>query len=1219
MSLTLKKTLLAAASAATLAAGLSSAGHAIPFRDDVGDEGAQEFAAPWDGVVQLYRLDEATGGIFFNCSASLINPRTVISAAHCFDGTPIEDWGRGNGQAPIIAFGPDTFDALFNWIGTDDQFIDDRNGLTFGLDLLVPEGAESGSFNFPGQDMAMIPLLDPLYTLPTYGLLFSPIPEDVFNEGVLVNQIGYGTFHPGSDSTAASINGLRRAGENMLGFLGSFNDFFSTLGQEDNSTPGKDNTQAMYWVDFDLPDRTGECTRGGPPQSGFTDVIECSDWDGFDGTAVDGDTLVLPGPSIDYFEGDALPNEVGTAGGDSGGPLMAMNLGENPLILGVLSGGFLEGFFHASGQSYGELIYYNPVFAYHQFITENNPYKYVTAAAGDGLWSDSAHWSQTLDPNYFVYNDDGQLVNGVPDTQEAGFNPVPPLGTVLGEEAFDLGASSSGAASGDDAANDAADEPVAVVEANDAANLAADGLVATIDPNEATNLAAGGLVATIDPNEATDLAAGGLVATAGAGGADQRSTVVAKESADDAANFAADSEVAQADLGAGVSSRSSAGGASGSGLGTQLTGPGSTDFVPNNSYGALFGQSGPIAFFDVTLSNAGTTTFDLAFAEIDRLSVAGQESVLDILEGNTLAAIAGVETYAGELNVDGLLDTREIVMWGGVLSGDGDINLVDFNFLFGNGQVVEGTLFNVAGIVAPGAIGATGELTINGNYVQTLGGISMFDWSPTGSDVLTVNGDVSLDGAAGIMAVDGYVPTFGDTRTVMTYTGDFVGGFDGFLDIPGALTLTANYLAGAVELEIDAVPYSEIVEFTSPSQAGIATRLTLARDSNYADLADIYGPLDLLAGQNLIDALENLAPHEHYQLRRAVSAHQQMFNRSMFDLAFGGGASGGGQAGAAAGFATQMMGTESRLDLGRASLALATEQAAAGPQVHETGQFRIFGEVGEMNGRFQTTAVSGGGDLEGEFGFVGGDFGVNNWLRVGASLGYADTSSEQALAGGGSARTDVETIEIAGYALATRGDLTGLFRVAGADHSSDQDRVASIGGVLLPAAGGQDGQTLEATLGAAYNFSVENSFHVTPYASITWRETEFDEGEGAGSVAALDLADSLNNELVGRIGANISKKLTLGGAVLEPRAYLGAAADFRTDNETTYASFAAAPGLAAVETGLTESRAGWYEAGASLTAHLRDGFAVSLNYDAIDGRKDVLDVESFSIGARISF
>ncbi|XBQ17084.1 MAG: autotransporter domain-containing protein [Oceanicaulis sp.] len=1185
MKKTLKTAFLAAASAAVIAAGLSSAGHAIPYRDDVGDAGAQEFAAPWDGVIQIYAWDRASGNIFFNCTGSMINPRTVISAAHCFNSQPTGNWGFFSGSTtPIIAYGPDTFDALFNWIGTDDQFIDARNGLSFGLSVMLPDGADFANENFPAEDVAMIPVLDPLYTLPTYGMLFSPIPEDVFNAGVHVNMIGYGSYGPGSTGTVG-INGRRRAGENMLGFLGSFNDFFSAVAQSDQSAPGKDNTQMTYWIDFDLPGRTGTCTRGPDSLFGLPDSIECSDWDGASGAFIDGDTVLLPGPSLDLFEGDALPNEVATAGGDSGGPLMAMNLGPNPLILGVLSGGFVDGFYSAAGQEYGSVSYYNPLFAYREWIAENNPYKYVSAAAGDGLWSDAARWSQDMDPGYTCY-EGGELVQCTSIEPEQTVNPgTPSLGTVLGLGQPDLSGS--------------AGEPASAA----ATNFAATGLAANIATGEgATNFAADGLVATVGGGVADDgrMTSGPVEAQAIEAGAAPAPT-----------NNAA-AGVLAANLGSGTTEIGrSAIDFTGANLAPATSGPGTIGgFTPNNDYANM-------AFFDVTLRNAGTTTFDVAFAEIDRLSIANVFAGLDIQAGNELLSLIGAEVFAGNLHVDGALSTREVVLWGGTLSGSGELNLIDFNLLFGNGQLVSGALFNVAGMVTPGDMGAIGDLTIDGDYIQSSAGAAVFDWDGAASDQLIVNGDVSLGGFAGINPIGGYVPTFGDTATVMQYTGALVGDFDGFIDLPGVLTLRSVLSSDSVQLVVDAANFSEIVEFTSPSQRGIADFLDNARDTSYGPLSSIYGQIDLLEGQNLLNALENLVPHEHYQLRRGASAHQTMFMRSMFDMAFAGGSSASAPVAPMA-FTAQMMGSEQRMDLNRASLALATQQAAAGPQIQEVGQFRVFGEVGMVNGDVRTTAASGGGDLEGEFGFVGGDYALNEWLRLGASLGYADSTTDQALGGGGMARTDVQSIELAAYALATKGDLTGLLRVAGADHSADQTRSAVVGGVVLPVSGGQDGQTLEATIGASYALRFENGLQVSPYASLTWLETEFDASTSAGSPASLTLAESIDNELVARLGVNLAHSITLFNTVFEPRAYAGVANDRRTENnDVTFVSFNAAPGVVEVDPGVANDT--WHEYGASVSTYIRDGFAVSLNFDAVDGQHGALDAESFSIGARFTF
>ena len=46
----IKAPLLAATSSVMLAMAMTASADAIPFRDDVGDEGAQQFAQGWDGV-----------------------------------------------------------------------------------------------------------------------------------------------------------------------------------------------------------------------------------------------------------------------------------------------------------------------------------------------------------------------------------------------------------------------------------------------------------------------------------------------------------------------------------------------------------------------------------------------------------------------------------------------------------------------------------------------------------------------------------------------------------------------------------------------------------------------------------------------------------------------------------------------------------------------------------------------------------------------------------------------------------------------------------------------------------------------------------------------------------------------------------------------------------------------------------------------------------------
>jgi len=1110
---TIKCALLTAASSVMLATALATPAQAIPFRDDVGDEGAQEFAAGWNGVVQIFMWNRVTGGISFNCTGSMINPRTVLSAAHCFDNFPEEVYADGPGSlTPIIAFGPDTFVPLFNWLDNDIQFTDDLNGLTFGVDLMMhPDSPVNGVTDFPAADIAMIALSNPLYTLPTYGMLFSPIPEDVFNEGVHVNQIGYGSFFPGSDSSQSSINGRRRAAENMLGLMASQNDFFQALARNGDAgfdVPG--NNQLLYWTDFDLPNRTGTCTRTdlGPTAE---DSIVCDDSTPGDGVRLDSDTLVLPGPSLDLFPGDALPNEGATAGGDSGGPLMAINIFNNPLILGVLSGGFEEGFFHSSGQSYGEVSYYNPLFTYHQWLSENNPYKYVSAMAGDGLWSDPDHWIQGLDPNYFVYNDEGEIVNGLPTGNEGGLDQRRPTAGIV----FDT--------------------PVGEFDSGD------------------------------DGAELPD----------------------------------SDGTV--------------------SGLPQTLTGPGYTGFVPDNFYGTPNATAfeDPAQFFDVTLLAAGTTTFDLGSVEIDRLTLASGHARLVTNEGTFLSSLIGVNLLAGSLEVNGSLFSREVTVWSGVLSGSGDIRLFDPNRFLGNGEVFGGALFNVGGVVNPGQLGTTGELTLAGDYIQSAGGVLGIDWSATGADLLNVQGSVSLNGLIGVNGVDGYVPAFGDTRRILNFTGDRVGAFAGDT-LPGVLFLSPTYGVDYVSVTVEAASFSTATQFTSEDQANLGAYFDAARASSYDTLQPVYAGIDLLSGDALAGALESLSAQEVFQVRRATEAHLDTFLSQMRDVMFNASQDASSVTGGAA-FTASLMGSDLRPSNQDASLALLAEESASGPAMNDMGRgIRVYASGGQLDGDVRTSAVTES-DLEGLFGFVGADIQTRDWLRLGVSLGYASSEVEGAQGLGGFTSSETDTLQVSGYALIERDGLIALARLAAASNEADTDRVSSNGAASFQAQGSLDSDTLEATALLGYQFdNVVERFQVVPVTSLTWRETEYDATSQSGSIAAVNLQDSIDSELIFRIGAHVSTDFELESVRLEPRLYAGMGANLHDQDEVVYGGFANVPGVFALNS-IRPVDDNWAEISAGVLAHLNNGLTLSFSYELIDDRENTLDVEALSVGARFRF
>ncbi len=1139
-----------AASALALCAALAvtaAPSEAIPFRDDVGDEGAQAFAEPWDGVVQIYMWNRGTGGISFNCTGSMINPRTVLSAAHCFNSLPDDFYGTGGPLTPIIAYGPDTFDALFNWIDNDLQFIDERNGLSFALNVMTPEEGSFFGEPFPAADVAMLTTLDPLFTLPTYGMLFSPLTPEMMDEGVHVNMIGYGTFNPGSNSVGAGINGRRRAGENMLGFLGNFNHFFSALSQDpSNVFDSPADNQMMYWVDFTQPDPEGECARG--PALGFDNSVICSDWDGVSGGAVGNDTLILPGPSLGLFPGEALPNEVGTAGGDSGGPLMAMNIFSNPLILGVLSGGFVDGSLHAAGQSYGKLSYYNPLFAYHQFISENNPYKYVTNTGG-GDWFDESIWLQALDPNYYVIDENGEIVNGLPDGPELGTDPGDPWGVVFDTDVNDIPGAGEGGAAG-------------IADSQDAANFASD-LEFT-----GTN---------------RDIRGG-----AGASG----------EADGGASSHATDMEfVAEA--------------------APQNTGPGSTGFVPSNFYGVQ-GLEAP-RFYDVTLAAPGTVSLGGAFVEIDRLVLMG-DAELAVEADATLWSLISAETFGGTLRVDGGLITRETILWGGTVTGSGVIELLDPNFLFGNGQLFGGAMFNVGGMMRPGVAGAdgAGALTLAGDYIQTAAGMYLVDWTADSAGRLDVIGSVSLDGMLGVNPEAGYLPRFGDTRRVMNWTGERVGEFAAIMDLPGVLFFRPTYGASFMDLTIDAESFVGFTTYENPAQLAIAGRLDDQRSSQSSGaLAPIYASVDLLPGPQLTAAFENLVPHEAFQFRSTVGAHGSAFSSALRSRLTERPAEGGAPASAQAMFA--LMGSDTGRSMGGASLAAAARQAdETGPQVTDAGNgIAVFFAGGVIDGSIRTSVASPRSGLEGGYAMAGIDYGPADGWRFGGMVGFASSETDQALPAGGDANGRTESIQGGVYAQYALDGWLAQVSAALGDHSSRTRRSAAIGAGLL-STGTLEASTTHLSAMAGRQF-VRDQFVLTPSAGVDYTRYEFDSATQTGSAAALEIESQGRHEAVARAGVDVGYRIIGQGLVIEPRAYVGYAATLTDLDAAVNGDFAAAPGGTIVFDTGAKRDANWLDLSVGIVTRFDNGIELSGNYQTREADSLNLRTNVLSAGVRYRF
>lgn len=348
------------------------------------------------GVGQFaIRPNQATTGLSV-CSATLINPRTVILAAHCVNTRPANTYGTniaGGAVAASVGFEFNNLPAIRQWLGLastpggTDANPALRNATNLARNIFAVEQVawHPGSVTNPAaagfiqSDIAMATLDTPAWDIPTWTLLFSPL--DGPTHGVLNGYGASGTS--GTSGANLAIDFRRRAAENMIDFLGSLDDrnnFLFCPGS--TSCPFTTLPQSLYQLDFDSP--AGEAAYN--PAAGRFD--------------------------FDLFNGGALPREAITAGGDSGGPLIADVAYAKPVVVGVLSGG--SRFFGPQPfSSYGTSSFYQPLFLYWDWIVQNNPYKYVSNLAGDADWTDASHWIQDMDPNYGVSRG-GTLVNALP-------------------------------------------------------------------------------------------------------------------------------------------------------------------------------------------------------------------------------------------------------------------------------------------------------------------------------------------------------------------------------------------------------------------------------------------------------------------------------------------------------------------------------------------------------------------------------------------------------------------------------------------------------------------------------------------------------------------------------------------------------------------------------------------------------------------------------------
>jgi subtilase-type serine protease len=211
------------ASAALSALSIAPAAHAVVPADDKTPADIVD-GTDVTGVGIMYRDDG------YVCTGTLINPRTVIFAAHCVNDYDPSTYSTVNDGIPVaFAFQSNARPGLIDWISNGYRTntalsVYNVNNIAYNPDSLDPP-----ALSFLYGDTAMATLDTPASDVPTWAMLFSALPapetiSDTTGTGYHVTITGYGRSGSGTTGNSYGIDFRRKVAENFLGLLGSLDD-----------------------------------------------------------------------------------------------------------------------------------------------------------------------------------------------------------------------------------------------------------------------------------------------------------------------------------------------------------------------------------------------------------------------------------------------------------------------------------------------------------------------------------------------------------------------------------------------------------------------------------------------------------------------------------------------------------------------------------------------------------------------------------------------------------------------------------------------------------------------------------------------------------------------------------------------------------------------------------------------------------------------------------
>ncbi|MFZ4122562.1 MAG: autotransporter domain-containing protein [Caulobacterales bacterium] len=1133
------------------------------------------------------------------CTGLLINPRTVLFAAHCVDGLNPGSYDAPTAPGNRAAVGYTT-DPTFgnpnlrNWLfsqdfgtqpGADGRTMTDSVFVWYDPRSRFGPARPANDGTFLPADVAIAGFANPSELLGRdardgIGLLFSPVTGTV---PVTIGGFGQSGTEPG---TTRVSDFQRRLGTNVMSFLGNQRDiniaFYGTP-IANISSPGTLIYQDMYWADFDDPLRATRPFFNGPGT-----------------TSLNASTL-----DPDIFPGNATADESITAPGDSGSPLVTNAFGRE-VSLGVLSQGsrfFFESIGNpndnfirtcqntnvgANFSCMGSTSGWNPLFLYWDQIVVNNPYKYVTAAGGVREWTDATTWTQEMDPLYFTLSG-STLVNGVPTTAGLGVSSATPnVGTVRPNPSPPATCAFLGTCppTGGTAepAPDAGGPALQYIAMPGQIGLSGLQIDAIAQPEQAGGVGINEFRLADMAGASQSSSQEGLLTNMAAHNAGAGETTI-PGTPDATANT-----TALWTTGTLIPVSSGA-----------LTGPGSTNFVPNNVLGTA-GLQNSTRWFEVNLRAAGTLNLSgNNTITIDRLSVRGAGSNLNITAGSRLNTTISSFVDAGVLNVDGTFAPRALNVLGGTVQGNGTITTVA-----GVGVV--------GGVITPGTAGTAGTLTINGGLGVGQTGVMGIDVaSSTVADRFNINGSLVLNGGALAVNFANYRARFNDSWTVATATGGITGAFALITaSNSGLLFPVVTQTNNALSLRMDALAFSSFVNSGSAPQTSFGSALdTLRRSSSFGSVSSLFSELDVLTPAQARDFLEQLSPNDSLAGVDMVRTTSPLFGdvlsqRSAIRQAEQ--QSGANMAGAQYALLDQA-------SLGHTSDAAPTTSPLAGTGSADSKGYSVFANVRAVRGDAMPSTTGGTADFDATAYTLGAEASaIGSGFTLGAAVQFVTGETGPAR---GNAQSENEGYQIGAFGeYAMQSGLT-LFGYAGfGETDMSLRRVA--GSSALSASTTASIQSFGI---AASTITDLGSVNFSPRISVDSVNIDVDGYAERGGAAALAIPDRSAASTLARASGTLFGAYTPEGGTrtFYPHATVGYVYAIEMDTDViSGATFVAAPGTPIGPLPGDKPDRAWFDLNLGLDIELSDRATLNVSYETSLDRDDA-EVSSAQVGVKIAW